>query len=362
MNKYKFNNIKRILIIGKNYIGDQLMVTPFYRGIRKKFPDAYIACVSASPGLDILENNNNINKLLCLDENIIKNILKQKTFDMTISLSDDDRSIEDRIVLMSGSKYRIRKAVITKNIIPGVENYNIQLGISRKNISFLDYHREFLQKLGFGTIDRKTDLFLTNSEKKVAQDFFVANGLHKENTIVGIQALGKKKRLYWELKNFGKLADRIIETYGGKIIFLYANKEEKNLLEKMTSAMKYRKYIFAGGFNIRVHSALIEKSDIFISSDGGAMHIAVALNVPTVGIFDCVSKRIWFPYNSKQGYAVDAGLDCQPYCKGKTLPCTSRDCIKKLSIDKVFKAVSKMVKLAETRKQQKNVNKPRSVV
>lgn len=50
--------------------------------------------------------------------------------------------------------------------------------------------------------------------------------------------------------------------------------------------------------------ALLSWTSLYIGNDGGALHSAVALGVPTVGLFGPTDPDAWFPYTDWGPYRV----------------------------------------------------------
>jgi ADP-heptose:LPS heptosyltransferase len=55
LNKPKFRNIKKILVIGTNWLGDSVITIPTLYGIRSIFPDAHIAIHARHSVADIFQ-------------------------------------------------------------------------------------------------------------------------------------------------------------------------------------------------------------------------------------------------------------------------------------------------------------------
>ncbi len=56
-----------------------------------------------------------------------------------------------------------------------------------------------------------------------------------------------------------------------------------------------------------------------VSADGGIMHAAVAMNIPTVALFGPTDPAVWFPYEGLGPFRV---LATRPPCS----PCHLHDC------------------------------------
>ncbi len=62
--------------------------------------------------------------------------------------------------------------------------------------------------------------------------------------------------------------------------------------------------------NLLQMAALISKCNIVIANDSGPMHIAAALEVPTLGIFGPTNPRGHSPYSLNSDYVIKENLIC----------------------------------------------------
>jgi ADP-heptose:LPS heptosyltransferase len=58
---------------------------------------------------------------------------------------------------------------------------------------------------------------------------------------------------------------------------------------------------------LRQLMAVLTHASLYVGNDGGILHTAVALRVPTVGIFGPTDKAVWFPYESWGPYRAVHG-------------------------------------------------------
>ena len=85
---------------------------------------------------------------------------------------------------------------------------------------------------------------------------------------------------------------------------------------------------------IRSLAAVLHSCDAVVSNDGGVMHLAVALERPTVGIFGPTEPDIWFPYESMGPYSVvTAGEECAPCHLHR---CDDMRCLEGLEPERVY--------------------------
>ncbi|MBI4655452.1 MAG: lipopolysaccharide heptosyltransferase II [Elusimicrobia bacterium] len=101
-----------------------------------------------------------------------------------------------------------------------------------------------------------------------------------------------------------------------------------------------------GKTNIPELMAVIKKLKLFITNDSGPMHIATALNVPTIAIFGPTTKELgFFPYGDIHK-VIETPLKCRPCALHGSRRCPKRHflCMRLITTDMVFNAAVEMLK------------------
>jgi len=96
--------------------------------------------------------------------------------------------------------------------------------------------------------------------------------------------------------------------------------------------------------------AIMQRMSLFISNDSALMHIAGALDLPTVAIFGPTNETYVHPWKTKYEI-VHTGIDCRPcfYYSPKPLTCyrSSEEhflCMKDIEVENVFDAAVRLKK------------------
>jgi heptosyltransferase-2 len=157
----------------------------------------------------------------------------------------------------------------------------------------------------------------------------------------------------WAPERFAQLANTLFHDVGGQI-FLMGGPEEvtlhQQIMDMLASNIPVRS--LAGKGSIKVAAAVLELIDLFIGNDAGLMHLAVAVNTPTVAIFGLSNHKAWGPYTgdptSKRATVVRLDLPCMPcfyrdHKLGTPEGCATRDCLAMLGVDLVATAARKML-------------------
>ena len=74
----------------------------------------------------------------------------------------------------------------------------------------------------------------------------------------------------------------------------------------------------AGKGNIKVTAAILEQADLFVGNDSALVHLAVAVDTPTIAIFGLTNHKAWGPFtgdtseSERKAVVVRLGLPCMP--------------------------------------------------
>jgi len=99
----------------------------------------------------------------------------------------------------------------------------------------------------------------------------------------------------WPPERFAAIADRVIESLGGTVVLIGGPGDEgvaAAVIERMTN----EPLDLTGQLTWGETGAVLEKSDLCLGNDTGAMHLAVAVGTPVVAIFGPSDPRIYGPY------------------------------------------------------------------
>ncbi|MFP4029189.1 MAG: glycosyltransferase family 9 protein [Candidatus Brocadiia bacterium] len=110
----------------------------------------------------------------------------------------------------------------------------------------------------------------------------------------------------------------------------------------MESIKNQQKIInIVGRTNVKQLAACIELCDLYISNDTGPMHLSVAMQTPTVGLFGPGNWQGYGTYPPEWNFRmIRADVDCWP-CEDRH--CKSRKCFKEISVSKVVETAEELL-------------------
>jgi heptosyltransferase-2 len=261
-------------------------------------------------------------------------MLKGKKFDAAILLQN---AIEAAIIalaagipLRAGYDSDARGLLLTHSVH--------RTGEIRK-VHQIDYYLEMVKSLGCVSVDREMHL-----EAKInpldAQDILRKFIPETKKTIIGIApgaTYGPAKR--WFPDRFAAVADKINENLSSQAILLGGKTDWKVAQEVQTLAHTQLMNL-AGKTTLREAIYLISQCQLFISNDSGLMHIAGALNIPTIALFGSTNPVTTSPAGNKS-IIVRREVPCSP-CLKETCPTDFR-CMKLISVEDVFEATHNLL-------------------
>ena len=334
--------INNILIRGTNWIGDAILTLPAMASIRATYPLAHIAVLAKPWVADIYKFFSDVDEIIIYEDKYdtpagvfrMANMLKEKNFDAAILLQNAIEAaiiaFVARIPLRAGYNSDARGLLLT---------HSVKRTKEIRKVHQIDYYLEMVKALGCVTVDRKMRLE-TRINLQDAQNIVQKYIPETNKAIIGIApgaTYGPAKR--WLPDRFAGVADKLSESFPMQGI-LFGSKADWDVAEKVRAAARTKLINLAGKTNLQEAIYLISQCRLFISNDSGLMHIAGALNIPTVAIFGSTNPITTSPAGNKT-IIVHQNVSCSP-CIEETCP-TDFSCMKLISVEDVFEAAQNIL-------------------
>lgn len=342
-NKIKNKNRQRILIINVNWLGDVLFTTPFIKAIKKKFPDSRIACLVVPRCKDLLETNPNIDEVIIYDEDgshksllgklRLISVIKKAKFDSAFILH---RSFTRALlVYLSGIKKRIgyntkrRGFLLTQSVKEPA-----------KRLHKIEYFLNLAAVCGAPIDDKDYEFTVTDEERLQADKLLGEGGVKKDDHVVVLNPGGNWPPKRWSKENFAKLADRLSDDLGVKIVITGAPADVE-LSCGIIELSKSRPISIAGKTSLKSLGAVMKKADLVISSDSGPMHLALSVRTRVIALFGPTSDAITGPYGSGDFIVIRKDVDCSIPCYDHT--CKDYRCMNAITVDDVIEEAKRAI-------------------
>jgi len=334
----------RILISRMKYIGDVVLTTPVLRALRERYPEAHIAYLAEKEAVSLLQHHPCIDEIIpfdftrptLLEQPRVMWLLRRRKFDIFIDLFSNPRTA--LLAMASGAPIRIGKEVDGRGRL-----YTHRILDDGKPKSAIAFHYQYVKPIGVEPTRWRTELFLTEEERREARSYLTWQQLDLSRPIIGLHpgATWPAKRWAWE--KFADLIDLLRAKLDAQVI-VTQGPNDGELVAKI-AARSTGRFVYLPVLPLRQLAAVIAQCAVYVANDNGTMHIAAAVGTTTVGIFGPGEEEIWFPYGPPHDDRSHVALRKEVPCHPCHLDFCNRpgeeymECMRALSAAEVFETV-----------------------
>lgn len=324
-----------------NWLGDFLMATPVLTDLRKHFPQGKITAMVKQNLSELLQADERVDELFLFekpssffarreeDRNIRRKIELGK-YDVGLLLTNSFSSAwwfyQGKIPIRIGYADHFRTMLLTESL-------------EKNELHQCRQYKKLLEPLGIAESSTLPSIRLSVYEKDKARKYLTSLGISKGSTILGIapsSAYGPAK--CWPPEYFRSLAQKLIEKENLFLLF-FGTSSDYDLIHKITEGLGKRVINIAGKTTLLELASLIDLSHIMVTNDSGPMHIATALQKPTVALFGSTNPDKTGPLH-QEATVIRKKLSCSP-CYLRKCP-IDFPCMKNISVREVIQEIEKI--------------------
>jgi heptosyltransferase-2 len=341
-------NPKKILVIKLDRIGDMVMTTPIFRALKEKWPEANISVLANTVNSSVIINNPFIDNIFvydkrgCHKERVKRlsffNNIREKGFDIVIDPYLDYKLNTAIITRYVGSKYRLGFEFAGKEVLYNIRYPSKVFPLFTETKHVIDFYLGLIECLGVKPGTVQPEIFLTSDEKKNAQRLLTHNGINPERTIIGIHPGGNYESQRWPIERFAAVSDQLIRDYDADVV-LFGGPKERLLVSEFRTCAARTPVIFEG-LDQREFMSVLSSCSLLLCNNSGPLHIATALNIPTVSTMGPTIPFLWWPRGDNH-IVLRKDLDCSPCKKGI---CATHECMLLITVNDFMDAIIKQLK------------------
>lgn len=309
---------KKILVIRRDNIGDLVCTTPAFAALREHYPNAQIGALVNSYNAEVLRGNFNVDHVFVYQKlkhasglvNRVKALVRR--LQLIIKL----RSWRPDVTILAKSGYdryglNFARQIGAKNIVGFVPNDLSQTKIlpdfrlkTPESAAFHEVEAVNLLLVPLGIDNALGPLQVFPEANAVAK---LKRQLPKAEHFIALHISAREPERRWGINNFIALTRHILQTKSGAQILLFwspgeasdphhcGDDEAAALLIKMVQS---ERLVPMPTQSLTELIAALSLCDLFIGTDGGAMHLAVALNKKVVALFENLPGKLnhWYPW------------------------------------------------------------------
>ena len=291
------NRSPRILIVRLSAIGDAILTLPLLNALRERFPQALLAWVVEQKASSILEGHEALDELITLPKGFLKSPralwgLRRRLRDLRFDVALDTQGLTKSAVVgwLSGAKRRIGLA--------GQWGREISPWLNRELVRptaphMVDRTLELLRPLG---IERPAVRFRvpeTPAEHQQAAKLVQEAGWTHGFAIINPGA-GSPSRL-WPPSRFAAVARHLGGKWDLPSLVAWAGIGEMATAERIVAESEGHAQL-SPPTSLRQLASIARLARLFLSSDTGPLHLAVAVGTPCVGLHGPWPAALTGPY------------------------------------------------------------------
>jgi lipopolysaccharide heptosyltransferase I len=276
----------RILIVRLSAIGDVIHAIPVLCALREGLPQAFLAWVVEGTMGDVLEGHPALDELVRVPRRWWKSPrvvwrmrqrLRSLRFDIAIDLQCLTKSAVT--AWLSGAPRRIGKAGADgRELSRWFNNELVETG----GAHVLEHYLTMLRPLGIESPSVQFDLPERAVDAESAGRFIRKNGLVGRRFAVLNPGAGWPSKI-WPAERYGALARRLHDAHGIESIAAWGLKTELPMAETIVGMSGGHAHL-APPTTMMQLAAICRRAAIFVGSDTGPMHLAVAVGTPTISM------------------------------------------------------------------------------
>lgn len=329
-----------LLVIKFSAVGDTILLTPALSALRQHFPDALITFLCTPVNVQVVQQIPYVDDIICFDgpRSFLRRAqeLRARQFDLVIDFEQWMRT-SALLTVLSGAPRRLgfdtpgqhRAAAYTQTFRP---------------LEGLHETGNFLRLAlltGATPTGERPRLWLSDDDRAKAIEILGDNNRPLVAIHPGCGAKGAPRE--WFPEHYALVADRLVEEQGATIV-ITGGPSEKALVEQVAAMMTHAPLPLAGGLSVTQFAAVLERCDLLICGNTGAMHTAAAVGTPTIALHGPTNPRKWGPVG--EGHVViQSRLPCSPCLNlGWDYGCKSHPCMSAISVEDVYRAAAKVLR------------------
>lgn len=276
----------RILIVRLSAIGDVIHGIPVLCALRQALPNAFLSWVVEGTMGDVLEGHPALDELVRVPRRWWKSPrevwrmrrrLRELRFDIAIDLQCLSKSAIT--AWLSGAPRRIGKAGPDgREFSRWFNNELVEAG----GTHVLEHYLSMLRPLGIQSPSVRFDLPERAADAEVAEHFLQERGLVGRRFAVLNPGAGWRSKI-WPAERYGALARHLFDVHGVASVAAWGLQAELPLAETIVAASG-RHAQLAPPTTMSQLAAICRRAALFVGSDTGPMHLAVAVGTPTISM------------------------------------------------------------------------------
>lgn len=312
--------VRRILVVRKHNIGDVVCTTPALRALRRAFPGAHIVNLVSEHCRAAVDRNPDVDEVLTYTKskhatrwfgllalwNLTRVIrdLRARRFDLAIVMGRSASRSGAWLAYASGAPWRL--GYVSPALDPFAFFLNLGCDPGAMTSHEVDGGLDLVASIGVPPAGRQLTLVPDPEVQEAVRRRLRVSGIAAGQAVALVHISNRRESSRWPLPAFARAADAIRDRLGLAIVLSWAPGDQDNPLfpgddgraEEVAKGMHSQPVLLRTP-ELAELIAAVSLCDFVLSTDGGLMHIAAALDIPQVVLFGKTGPEHWAPVTEK---------------------------------------------------------------
>jgi heptosyltransferase-3 len=354
------SQLRRVLVTKLRHHGDVLLATPVLSTLKRIAPQCEIDALVYADTAPMMEGHPALSQLHCIDrawktqglvaqakaEGKLLSTLRGRKYDLVVHLSVHTRGAW--IVRMLRPRWSVGPCRRDAGGFWHRSFSYLYASQSHADRHTVETNLDSLRTLGIAPVQ---------SDKRVVLVPGPAAEQHVEQWLHDVQ-LGTGKFIHvhpasrwlfkcWPAERVAALCDALSAKGWPVVLTSAPDAREMALIASVRAAAAEPVIDFSGQLSLKQLAAMSARARLFVGVDSAPMHIAAAMDTPTVGIFGPSGDREWGPWDNSGGHRhrVVASLahNCRPCGRAGCNDSKISECLTDLPVDQVLATCEEML-------------------
>jgi heptosyltransferase III len=344
------SGLRRVLVTKLRHHGDVLLTSPVFQVLKNRAPHLEIDALVYADTAPMLEFHPAISEIFCVDRNWKKKgvvtqlraewrllqSLKARRYDLIVHLTEHPRGATIKRLLRI--PHGVARAVPNR-MRPSWKTFSHQYRLPRGGTRHtVEQNLDALRRIGIQPDGSEKRLVFEPGE--AAQDAIgKLLSLHGLETKQFIHIHPTSRWLFkcWPTERVGALIEALCARGHRIVVTCAPDEQERAMVRKILDEATTSVIDLSGRLSLKELAVVSRHAKLFIGVDSAPMHIAAAMQTPTVALFGPSSEIEWGPWMVKHKIAA-MNPPCRPCgmdgCGGSKIS----DCLTTLPLEIVLSA------------------------
>ncbi len=301
---FRSEQVRKLLLIRRNGIGDMICTLPLIRNIRAAWPKVQIDVLASESNACVLENLKLVDHIFLYRRG--KGLLRNHYFNLPHVLRPIHEQSHDLMIAVKGGFSPLLGTVAFATRIPWRLGYvpsrghpmdfcfNLKVELPVEREHQVESCLRFLKPLGIPQTSCDLSIHLDPAHVQFADEELKAAGVNAGKVVL-FNISSERGESRWNSVAIAQTAQQLEKEFQLPMVVCGLARDREALKEaQRISAGAIRRAVEPP--SIHHFAALAARSRFLVCGDGGPMHVGAAVGVPVFVLFSATDPQIWRPY------------------------------------------------------------------